>query len=105
MADGIRDFFRQYGAVPADDRGPNWQQASTAALARNLEIMRDACMTCSNPGRASTAFRGNRAAMTAVSRELLTRPAAERPEPFNDDSVLDLIIAICGPDTPDPELS
>lgn len=30
--DAVRSFFEKYNAVPADDRGPRWAEATTPAL-------------------------------------------------------------------------
>ena len=35
----INDFFTKYGAVPADNAGPCWEQATTDALLTQLRFM------------------------------------------------------------------
>jgi hypothetical protein len=37
--DPVKAFFQKYGAVPADDRGPQWELATTDALLTQLSYM------------------------------------------------------------------
>lgn len=72
MSDPIRDFFREYGAVPANDRGPDWGRATTDALLvhlRSLAAGRRTESAASNHRRIAPLL-GN---LTAVAAELWER--------------------------------
>lgn len=71
MSDAISGFMTKYHAVPADDRGPDWKNAKTAALVGHLEGMMEACNTDAN--KVNRVFATVRLDMAKVARELMTR--------------------------------
>lgn len=84
----IKGFFAKYHAVPATDAGPDYQNATTAALEGQLRTMIDACNA--DEDRSKRAFDGLRKDMAAIALILLHRDDAKfyRTE-------LTRIIAIC----------
>lgn len=73
MSDAIYGFMTKYHAVPADDRGPDWKNANTAALVGHLEGMMEACNTDASEKMIRRVFAAVRLDMARVARELLTR--------------------------------